>query len=89
MAKSARMAVGEADVNEEIVSAEEKVIGRNRGASVDNSDITVKAASADSGLPVDEKTVESDPVGPKPVDVSIVDGDVVAGNPEDKSVLAA
>ena len=62
MAKFARVAVDEADVDDEAkVSAEEgEVISENSGVRVDDLDKTVKAASADSGLSVDKKAVERD-----------------------------
>lgn len=90
MAKSARVALGEADVDDEAeVSAEEGgVIGGNSGVRADNSDKIVDAASADSGLPIEEKAVEGDLVGTEPIDVSVIDGDVGAGTPDDESALA-
>ena len=89
MAKSARVAVAEADVDDEAkLSAEGEVIGRDAGLSADKADKIVDAASANSGLCTEEKAFESDLVGSEPLDMSVIDGDVVAGNPDDESVLA-
>ena len=90
MAKSARVVFAEADVDDEAkVSAEEgEGIGRDRGPRADKADRIVDAASADSGLPIEEKAVGSELICTEPVDVSVINGNVATGNPNDESVLA-
>lgn len=90
MAKSARVAAGESAVDDVAkASAEEgEVKGRNSGPKAMKTDKVLDAASADSGLSVDEKAVKRDAVGTEPVNVSMIDEDAVGVKPENGPVLA-
>ena len=78
------VAEGDVDVEAKVSADEGEVIGRDGGPRADKANKIVDAASADSGLSIEEKAVESDLVCAEAVDVSVIDGDVAAGNPDDE-----